>query len=125
MTNYKNNTLSFLVPSRIDTMVWQHVRWPNHDHLGMEDAFRKGHDSVAFEEMYIYPYVHVITLSLNNMRPHPVDPSSCALSGSCGSTARRIKCSSQILNDTIIIETPTCLALQSQWIRSLKGAIIP
>lgn len=78
MTNYKNNTLSFLVPSRIDTMVWQHVRWPNHDHLGNGDAFRKGHDSAAFEETYIYPYVHVITLSLNNMRPHPADPSSRA-----------------------------------------------
>lgn len=43
MTNYKNNTLSFLVPSRIDTMVWQHVHWLNHDHLGMEiRCFPKG-----------------------------------------------------------------------------------
>lgn len=38
----------------IDTMVW-HVRWLNHDHLGMEiRRFRKGHDSIAFEEIHIY-----------------------------------------------------------------------
>lgn len=74
MTNYKNNTLSFfLVPSCIDTMVWQHVRWLNHDHLGMEiRRFPKGSRFCSLrQDVCIYSYVHVITLSLDNMRLHP------------------------------------------------------
>lgn len=99
MTNYKNNTLSFfLVPSRIDTMVWQRVRWLNHDHLGLEiRCFPKGSRFCSLRRDVC------ISIRACNI-PFPSIIRGCILPirarahefGSCGSTARFIKRTSQV-----------------------------